>query len=255
LHLTIERIRTLVLVAGVLLLVALGVFLAAARWKSRLIRHDLPQRLAKEILQESNGFTYVHSLGAHSQYKVYASKFVQLKDNRVLLHEVRIELDGEDGKRVDQIAGDAFEYDEKSGLVIAEGPVEMVLTQPDPAGAKATGSETKQIHVKTSGVTFDRESGMVTTAQRVDFSMMEGSGTAVGAIYDSQSGYLTLDKNVELTTERSGDVVTVHALHAEFSRGAGTCWMLAATAEERGSEARVARAKILFREDGSASRL
>ncbi len=252
-HLTIERIRTLVLVAGVLLLAALGVFLAAAKWKSRLIRRDLPQRLAKEILQEANGFDYTHSFGAHSQYHIHASKFVQLRSDRIELHEVRIELYGEDGSLADQIDGNEFEYDQKSALVLAEGPVEMVLTQP--AGTKGTGSHAKQIHVKTSGVTFDRETGMVTTAQRVDFSMTEGSGTAVGAIYDSQSGYLTLDESVELTTERGGDAVTVHAQHAEFSRGAATCWMRGATAEERGSKAQAAEAKILFREDGSASRL
>ena len=74
-------------------------------------------------------------------------------------------------------------------------------------------------------------------------------------MYDSQNGYLTLDKNVELTTQRGGDPVVVHAQHAEFSRGADTCWMHAATADYRGSKAQAAQAKILFREDGSASRL
>jgi len=250
---TIERIRTLVLVAGGLLLVSLGVFLVMAKWKSRLGHHDLPQRLAKEIQQEANGFTFVHTFGAHSQYRIHASKEVQLRDNRILLHDVRIELYGEDGSRVDQIAGDEFEYDQKSGLAIATGPVEMVLTQP--SAAQKDDARARQIHVKTSGVTFDRDSGMVTTAQRVDFSMMQGSGSAVGAIYDSQSGDLTLDKSVELTTERSGDSVVVHAEHAEFSRGADTCWMRTAIAEYRGSQAQAAQAKILFREDGSASRL
>ncbi len=64
---TIERIRTLVLVAAVLLLVALGVFLVRAKWKNLLNRHDLPQRLAKGIMQEANGYTYSHAFGAHSQ--------------------------------------------------------------------------------------------------------------------------------------------------------------------------------------------
>jgi lipopolysaccharide export system protein LptA len=253
LQLTIERIRTLVLLAGALLLVALGVFLVSAKWKNLLIRHDIPHRLAKDIQQEANGFTFVHAFGAHSQYKIHASKEVQLKDNRILLHEVRIELYGEDGKRVDQIDGDAFEYDQKSGLAMAEGPVEMVLTQP--GAAQKSNAAARQIHVKTSGVTFDRDTGLVTTAQRVDFSMMQGSGSAIGAIYDSQNGYLTLDKSVELTTLRSGDAVVVHAQHAEFSRGAETCWMRTATAESRGSQAQAAQVKILFREDGSASRL
>ena len=95
-------------------------------------------RLAKDIQQEANGFTFVHAFGAHSQYKIHASKEVQLRDNRILLHEVRIELYGEDGKRMDQIDGDEFEYDQKSGLAIAAGPVEMVLTQPAAPSKRVT---------------------------------------------------------------------------------------------------------------------
>ncbi|MFZ1940474.1 MAG: hypothetical protein ACLPZY_00415 [Terracidiphilus sp.] len=261
---TIERIRMLVVVAGVLLLGALGAFLFTAKWKSRLIRRDLPHRLAQNIQQEANGFSFTHAFGAHSQYKIHASKEVQLRDNRVVLHQVQIELYGEDGSRVDEIAGDEFEYDQKSGLAIAVGPVEMVLTQ-QANGTKAGGKPAtpaassptppKQIHVKTSGVTFDRDTGMVTTMQRVDFDMRQGSGSSMGAIYDSQKGYLTLDHAVELTTSRGTDVVKIRAQHAEFDRGAQTCWLRAAIAEYRNAQAGAAQAEILFREDGSAEKL
>ena len=223
---TIERIRTLVLVAGVLLLAALAGFLWVGKWKSLLNRRDLPQRLGVNIQQEANGYTFVHAFGAHSQYKIHASKEVELKDNRILLHDVQIELYGQDGSDIDRIAGDTFEYDQKSGVATAQGPVEMLLTRP--AAAPAAGGKGKnlsaaaagassQIHVKTSGVTFDRNSGMVTTAQRVDFSMTQGYGSAMGAQYDSQSGYLTLEQAVELTTYRGGDAVEIHAQHAELT--------------------------------------
>jgi lipopolysaccharide export system protein LptA len=261
---TIERIRMLVVAAAVLLLAALGIFLVAAKWKNRTNRRDLPQRLAKEIQQEANGFSFVHAYGARSQYKIHASKEVQLRDNRVLLHEVRIELYGEDGSLVDQIAGDTFEYDQKSGLAIAVGPVEMVLTQPANAVAKSqtAGQKTgnvsaplRQIHVKTSGVTFDQDTGVVSTMQRVDFSMTQGSGSSMGATYDSQKGDLTLEQAVELITQRGTDPVKIRAQHAEFDRGAQTCWMRSATADYRGAQAGAAQAKILFREDGSAEEL
>ena len=261
---TIERIRMLVVAAAVLLVVALAFLLVAAKWRNRLSRRDLPQRLAKEIQQEANGFSFVHAYGAHSQYKIHASKEVQLRDNRVLLHDVRIELYGEDGSRIDQIDGDEFEYDQKSGLAIAVGPVEMVLTQPANASPKnekgaaavpISPAAPKQIHVKTSGVTFDRDSGMVTTMQRVDFDMAQGSGTSTGATYDSQNGHLTLDHAVELTTQRGTDAVKILAQHAEFDRGASTCWLRAATADYHGARADAAQAVILFRSDGSAAKL
>jgi len=100
---TIERIRTLVLVAGALLLVALAGFLWVGKWKNLLNRGDLPQRLGVNIQQEANGYTFVHAYGAHSQYKIHASKEVQLKNNRVVLHDVQIELYGQDGKDIDRI--------------------------------------------------------------------------------------------------------------------------------------------------------
>jgi lipopolysaccharide export system protein LptA len=109
--------------------------------------------------------------------------------------------------------------------------------------------------VKTSGVTFDRNSGLVTTTQRVDFSTVQGSGSAVGASYDSQSGSLTLQQSVELTTHRGADEVELHAQRAEFDRGAQTCLLDKAQAAYHGGQADAAEAKILFRTDGSAERL
>src|SRR5208337_2636830 len=114
--------------------------------------------------------------------------------------------------RVDRISGDEFEYDPKSGKAMAAGPVEITLMRPSVAPAiapkatpdqavsgkakgkpLATAAETAasgQIHVKTSGLTFDWSSGVTTTSQHVDFSMMQGAGSSMGASYDSQQGIL-----------------------------------------------------------------
>ncbi len=263
---TIERIRTLVVVAAVLLLVALGVFLVRAKWKSLLSWRDLPQRLGVGITEESNGYTYSHNLGAHSKFKIHAAKAIELKNDHVELHDVEIEIYGEDGVQADKIAGDEFEYDQKSGIASAQGPVEMILTKPPgPAGgskkvdrlpiaASAVG-DAGQVHVKTSGVTFDRNTGIVTTSQPVNFTMTQGFGSAVGASYDSQRGYLTLVQAVELTTYRDQDEVRIHAQHAEFDRGAQLCLLRAATLEYRNGRADATQASILFRNDGSAAHL
>ena len=78
-HITIERLRTMVLAAGVVLVVALGVFLASPNFGNRFIARELPKRLGIDIHQEANGVTYSHALGAHSQFKIHASKAEQLK--------------------------------------------------------------------------------------------------------------------------------------------------------------------------------
>ena len=263
---TIERIRTLVLVAAVLLLAALGVFLAAARWKNRFHSGDVPQRLASEIQQESRNFDYTHNFGAHSRFKIHASKAIQLKSNHLELQNVEIDIFGEDGAQSEKIAGGEFDYDQKSGIALAQGPVEMLLTQPaaragggKPAGRTRTAAgvagDTDSVHVKTSGVSFNRTTGLVTTAQRVDFSTSHGGGSSVGAWFDSASGHLILMQAVELTTYRGKDMVRIHAQHAEFDRNEQVCELRAATLEYSNGEAVAAQARIEFRDDGSAEQM
>jgi lipopolysaccharide export system protein LptA len=276
-RLTIERMRTAVLAAGVLLLVALAVFLAVGKWKNPFSRRDLPKRLGIEIQQEANGVTYTQAHGGRTLFRIHASKVIRLKQGYALLHDVKIELYGEDGSRVDRIEGDEFEYDQQLGTAKAAGPVEITLMRPGVAPAiapkatpgQAVGGKPKgstlaaaaqtassgQIHVKTSGLTFDQNSGVATAPERVEFSMAQGSGSAMGARYDSRHGLLTLDRAVEVTTQRGGETVEIHAQHAEFERGDQECRLRAATANYRDGEATAGEAKIVFRADGSAVRL
>ncbi|MGC9223812.1 MAG: LptA/OstA family protein [Terracidiphilus sp.] len=261
---TIERIRTLVLVAAALLLAALAMFLARARWKNRFHRSDVPARLPLNITEESNGYSYSHNLGAHSKFKIHASRAVQLKNDRVELHDVEIEIYGAEGTEADKIAGNKFEYDEKSGIASAQGPVEMLLTRPAESRSQgenaahphtAAGKAASQIDVKTSGVRFDRNTGVVTTAQAVNFSMTQGSGSAVGATYDSQRGNLILAQTVDLTAHRGKDKVRIRAQHAEFERDEQLSVLRAATLQFKDGEANAGQASIQFRDDGSAERM
>ena len=267
----------MVLVAGALLLVSLVVFLALGKWKNPFNRRDLPQRLGIEIQQEANGVTYTQAHGGRTLFKIHASKVVQLKKGNALLHDVKIELYGADGNRVDRIEGGEFEYDQQAGTAVAAGPVEITLMRPGVAPAiapKATAAQAAagkpksapvasladtaargEIHVKTSGLTFNQKSGVATTSKHVDFSMVQGAGSSMGATYDSQKGLLVLDRAVELTTTRGDETVQIHAQHAEFERESQVCLLHTATANYRGGEAKAGDAKILFRQDGSAVRL
>ena len=269
---TIERLRGLVLASGILLVVGLVAFLVIGKWRNPFNRRDIPKRLGVEIRQEANGVTYTQARGGRTLFKLHASKVVQLKKGNALLHDVKIELYGLDGTRVDSIEGAEFEYDQQAGLARAAGPVEITLVRPGealaiapkaaPAKPKghplAVAAETAasgQIHVKTSGLTFDQRSGVATTAQRVDFTLTQGSGSAVGATYDSQKGELALDHAVELNTRRGTLPVALYAQHAEFERGDRICRLRDATAEYKGGKAAAGEAIVVFRDDGSAERL
>ncbi len=266
--------------AGVLLVIALGVFLGTARFRNRFIRKDLPQKLGLNIQEEANGFVYTHEVRGHVLYKIRASKQIQLKrDNQVFLqlHDVNIELYAEDGSRVDRIAGNEFEYDPKSGIAKAVGPVEITLMKPTVAPAiapKATANQaltpkqknsslasaahnaaSGEIQVKTSGLIFDRNTGQASTVEKVEFALTEGGGSAMGAKYDSHDGLLVLDHAVQLKVQRGTDPVSLSAQHAVFERDDQVCDLVAALVSYRKEVSSAAEAKVYFRDDGSAEHL
>jgi lipopolysaccharide export system protein LptA len=276
LHVTIERLRTLVLVTGGLLIVALVTFLVLGRWRARFNLLEIPKRLGVDIKQEQNDVVFTHTRGGHTYYKLRASKAVQLaQGNRLLLQHAQLELYSMDGKSVDRITGNEFEYDQTAGTAKAAGPVEIVIERPGvapaiapnakagsgekgkgtPLSSAASGAAAGQIDVKTSGLTFDQKTGTATTSERVEFSTLQGDGSSVGAIFDSENGQLTLERAVELNVRRAGAPVMLRAQHAEMARNDLVCRMRGAVANYREGQASAGAALIHFRADGSAVRL
>ena len=277
---TIERLRTLVLAAGVLLVIALGVFLGVGKFRNRFSKKDIPHALGLGIQEEANGFVYTHDVRGHTLYRIRASKQLQLKkDGKTFLqlHDVSIELFAEDGSRVDKIEGGEFEYNPGVGIAKAMGPVEITLMKPtvapaiapNAAAGKAIGSKqmpgklvsaaqtaaSGEIHVKTSGLIFNRETGEASTENKVEFSLTQGNGSAIGAKYVAQDGVLVLDREVALNIERGAQPLKMFARHAEFKRDDQACTLQAATARYGNDAASAETAKIRFRSDGSAERL
>jgi lipopolysaccharide export system protein LptA len=277
-RLSIERLRTLVLLAGGALVVALAGFLLLAHERSRLNVRDLPKRLGANIQLEEDNFTRTQTRGGHTISKIHAAKMVLLKNGgRALLKDVEIELYGKDGETVDRIRGGQFEWDPQTKKASATGPVEILIMRPTAAPAMAEGLRTPkpakpkalaapvsnaaqsvakgQIDVKTSELTFDQETGTVTTAQRVEFATVQGTGSAEGTAFNSSAGTLVLERAVELNVRRGGENVAIHAQHAEFNRDQLICDLRDAAADYRGGEATGGQARILFRQNGSAVRL
>ena len=274
---TIERLRTLVLAAGIILLAALVAFLAIGKWRHSFNARDLPKRLGVDIQQEANGFTHAEFRAGKALFKITASKVEQLKDGHFRLHAVKIELYGAQGSGVDRIEGDEFEYDQKAGVAQAAGPVSITLTRATdtpavlsgsarqkalgdmpktgPLAAAVANAQSGEVHVKTSGLVFEQKSGIARTTERVQFDMAQGAGSAIGAEYNSQAGELTLDRAVSMQTHRGGDIVTLTAQHAAFNRDDRICTMIGATVAYRDGDARATDARITFHDDGTAEQL
>jgi lipopolysaccharide export system protein LptA len=297
-RITIERLRTLVLVGGIVLVLAVGGFLAAGKYARRFLTKDLPKQLGINIESQADGVNYTQTRKGKTLFKIHAARAVRMKDGeKTLLHNVTIDLYGEDGKRSDTITGNEFEYDPENGIAQAKGPVEITLMRPGEkpavaqlisgadksskkpdaaeaaAGANSSSSAAQnpalaaitdnEIHVRTSGLTFNQKTSVATTSERVDFALRQGSGHSIGATYDSTTSLLVLDHAVELHVDgnpvRPGQPsrapVTVHATHAEFERTSQLCRMTQAVAESASGTAHIANALLHFRDDGSVERL
>lgn len=276
-RLTIERLRTLVLGSGVLLIVALVALLVIGKWRNPFSKRDIPKRLGIDIQQEANGITYSQSRGGRTLFRIHASKVVNLKEGKALLHDVDIELFGANGDRVDRIKGSEFEYDQGSGIARAAGEVEITLAHAGQAMALApdqssnhpeSGRELSSklaaegrngahgdIHVKTSGLIFNQNSNVASTSQHVEFSLNQDEGSATGASFNSQQGLLVLESAVDLHFMRGADPVHVTALHAEYDRNDQVVRLTGTTTEFHGGESRAQSAVVQLRTDGSAEDL
>jgi lipopolysaccharide export system protein LptA len=186
---------------GLLLVVAAVYFYARQRVENAL--KEVPAKIGVEIQQSAQGFTYSHSEGMHTVFKIQASKSVQYKEGgRVELHDVTITLYGRDSSRFDQIYGADFEYDPRSGDVVGKGEVQMDL-EANPEGLlhpdQAAPKELKNpVHLVTTNLLFNQKTGNAITKDKVEFSLPQANGSALGLSYVANTTILTLQSQVDV---------------------------------------------------------
>jgi len=165
---------------------------------------DTPKNIPSGVEKSATGFNLSKSEGGKTLFTIHAASVQQYKEGgRAALHDVSITVFGRNQDRSDQIYGSDFAYDPAAKVVTAAGEVridlEAVSAAATPAGSPA--AETKNlIHVKTSGLTFNENTGIAQTKAAIEFRVPEGNGSAVGATYDSHGGVLTLKSAVRLTS-------------------------------------------------------
>ncbi len=185
-----------------LVLLVAGVYFYARNKVENALK-QVPVKIGNEIQQSAQGFTYSHSEGMHTIFKIQASKSVQYKEGgRVELHDVTITLFGRDSSRFDQIYGADFEYDPRSGDVVGKGEVQMDL-EANPEGLihpdQATPKELKNpVHLVTTNLLFNQKTGNALTQEKVQFSLPQAEGSAVGLSYVANTTVLTLQSQVDV---------------------------------------------------------
>src|SRR5690348_16732612 len=215
---SIARLRRWFLAALVLVCVVVGGVYLHFRHRVQNVRKQV-QKLGIEVQQSADQFTISKSEQGRTIFKLQASKAVQFKGGgRAELHDVTITLYGRDASRFDQVYGEAFDYDPQSGNVTSRGEVSIDL-QANPQGIvhpdQAMPHELKNpIHLKTSDLVFNKNTGDAWTAAQIDFRMPQASGSALGAKYVAKDTALTLESQIKIvmTGTSQGTILADRAL-------------------------------------------
>ncbi len=256
---TPASLRTWILVVAGALVVAIAFFFAYGRWQGRRLGHDLPDGLGSTIQQSTEGFTYSESRGGHTIYTLHASKAVQYKSGgHAELHDVSITLYGAQGAPANRIYGSDFDWDPVHGIARAMGEVQIDLqgtatAAPQAGKAPAEDGESRNtVHVKTSGLVFNKQTGLASTTEKIEFRLAEAAGSATGASFDSQTGIIILAADVAFNSSVGGNPLAIRARHAQFDRASRLLYLLQDVADYADSHSSSDQATVSFRADGSA---
>jgi lipopolysaccharide export system protein LptA len=256
---TPASLRAWIAVVAGLLVAAITGFFVYGRWQGRFLGHDIPGGLGTSIQQSTNGFTYSESRGGHTIYTLHASKAVQFKSGgHAELHDVSITLYGAQGAASNRIYGSNFDWDPVNGVARAMGEVQIDFQGSPGSGApagKAPADEDEDkttVHVKTSGLVFNKQSGLASTTERIEFRLAEAAGSATGASFDSQTGILILAADVAFNSSVGGSPLAVRAHHAQFDRDSRLLYLLQDVTDYADSHSSSDQATVSFRADGSA---
>ena len=210
--LPVYRLRRLLAAIAILLTLAVAGMYFYARSKAINAVKRIPAKIGIGIKQTAEGFQFSKSDGKRTLFTVQASNLKEFKLNgNAELHNVSIVLYGRDSSRFDQIYGDDFAYNQKTGEVTAKGEVQIDLVA-NPAGLESPDQSAPKdlknpIHLKTRDLVFNKDSGNAWTDARVEFRTPQASGWAVGVKYAGKSNTLTLASQIHI--EVSGPKATI----------------------------------------------
>jgi lipopolysaccharide export system protein LptA len=220
--LPVYRLRRWLAVIAVLFSAVVAGTYIYARLRQHSVLKGFPGKISYDIKQTASGFQFSKSQAGRTVFTIRAKEVKEFKLNgRAELHDVTIILYGSDTSRFDQIYGENFTFDPKSGNITAKGGVQIDL-QANPAGVSEPDQTTPKdlknpIHLTTSDLVFNRDSGDASTNSRVDFQTPQATGWAVGVQYSAKSKTLTLASQIHVTLSGQ-DAASIFAAHGIITR-------------------------------------
>jgi lipopolysaccharide export system protein LptA len=196
-------------VALLLATVVSGVY-ARRAWQAHLAQLTMRPSVPSSVQQQTAAFSLSKVTGDHTEFTVRASHATEFTEGgRSLLQDVWFTAYGQDGQRFDNLHTRSCDYLERTGDITCGGNVQIDLESAEdaklhPSTALRADPSAQVVHIDTSGVSFNRATGLATTEQPVTFHFPQGEGHAIGFRYDSEGGELRLIRSVEMTLHGVG---------------------------------------------------
>ena len=187
--------------ALLLAMLTVGVYVKR-KWVAHEEKAKAPPPAPQGVVRQESGLTFSKELGPQKLFTVQASKATNFKDNPAsLLEDVKITIFGKTGERHDVIHTHSCQYDKDGSNIVCSGEVQLDLQSAADAekDAKSKTAAAQKVHIETSGVTFNRSSGIAQTDQQVRFVFPDGQGEAVGLEYQSEQGAVRLVRDVSFS--------------------------------------------------------
>lgn len=124
-----------------------------------------------------------------------------------------LRLYSKDATHYTYIQGEKAFFDEGSGVLTSASPVTILVNIPSDKDASKPEQVSKYVHVVTSGVTYETQTGHAATDQPASFTFADGNGTAVGLEYEPSKHSLHLKSKISLYWTGAGPME--NALHIE----------------------------------------
>jgi len=182
--------------AGLIVAVVVGMYAERAFREARA-RREAPKAVAVTVQQQSAQFSFSKVEQDRTIFTIRASRATQYKDqNRTLLEDVWITIYGRDGSRNDNIHTRECSYEPETGAVRCEGEVQINVESAAAPGRKPSGPLPDNLQIKTSNLSFNRNTGEASTPAAVEFRFAAGQGHGIGAFYSTRDGIVRVERDI-----------------------------------------------------------
>ena len=197
-----ERYAQWALRTAIMLVVVVAGVYAYRSWLARQVRKEAPPPVPVTVQQQSTGFSFSQKIQDRTLFTIRASRHIQFTaGGKSKLEEVWITIYGRQGQRFDNLHTRECTYEPESGRINCAGEVEIDLESAEEA-QQHRGE--RVIHVSTTNVSFNRNTGEATTESPVVFRFPYGQGRGVGLTYNTAEAVVRLHRDVEMTLTSAG---------------------------------------------------